>query len=231
MHWTKNLAAIVVVGLIAGTAQAEMFITEWMYNPGPWEFIEFTNVGPGSVDMTGWSYDDADRTPGAVDLSDFGIVAAGESVVLTEAATAADFRTEFLLPATVKVIAGNTNNLGRSDEINLYDNNDLLVDRLTYGDQTFPGTIRTQNPSGVPISHFALGTNDVSLWKLSALGDEYGSYLSESFMLANPGTYTAIVPEPGAMLLMVVGVAGLGFARRRSKVSASCLPITTPQIS
>ena len=60
----------------------------------------------------------------------------------------------------------NTNNLGRDDEINIF-NGATLVDRLTYGDQTFPGTIRTQGKSGVPTTCQALGANNVGAWVFS----------------------------------------------------------------
>ena len=55
----------------------------------------------------------------------------GESVIGTEA-DAASFRTYWNLPASVKVIGyGSKDNLGRSDEINVYDGANALVDRLT----------------------------------------------------------------------------------------------------
>src|SRR6185312_7524044 len=105
---------------VASSAAAEMRITEYMYSGANGEFIEFTNVGDAPIDMTGWSFDDDSETPGTVDLSAFGTVAAGESVILTETA-AADFRTAWSLCDAVKVIGGNTTNLGRDDEINLFD--------------------------------------------------------------------------------------------------------------
>ena len=56
-------------------------------------------------------------------------------MILTDA-TAADFRTAWGLSESVKIIGGNTSNLGRSDEINLYDSS-ARTDRsqLTYNDQ------------------------------------------------------------------------------------------------
>jgi predicted extracellular nuclease len=204
--------AVVLVASAVGTAKGQMRITEWMYSgAGGNEFIEFTNIGNTPIDMAGWSFDDADQTPGSVDLSAFGIVNPYESVILTEA-TDTDFRTAWGLPGTVDVIGGNTNNLGRNDEINLYDNGSALVDRLTFGDQTFPGTIRTQNKSGNPNSLAALGpgVNDPAQWQLSVNGDAYGSYFSiapAADDLANPGSFT-LVPEPSSLLL--AGVAGLG---------------------
>jgi uncharacterized protein len=50
--------------------------------------------------------------------------------------SAADFRAAWGLDSSFKVIGGLTTNLGRSDEINLYNAAGELVDRLTYGDNS-----------------------------------------------------------------------------------------------
>jgi hypothetical protein len=122
----------------------------------------------------------------------------------------------------VKVIGGNDNNLGRNDEINLYNAADELVDRLTYGDQDYVGSIRTNAISGNPATPAALGANDVYQWVLSAPGDAFGSYTSVAVGdlaggdVANPGVYIAgAVPEPGTVLLLILGAAGLLTCRRR----------------
>lgn len=188
-------------------AGAQVRITEWMYNGGT-EFIEITNLGPAAVDFTGWSFDDSSRTPGSQSLSGFGVVAAGESVILTEA-PAADFRFFWSLAASVKVIGENSNNLGRGDEINVYDDSNALVDRLTYDDQNIGGP-RTNAISGVPNDLSVLGTNTVTNWKLSVVGDEYNSYTSSLGDVANPGYF---IPAPAGAALF--GVAGLVAARRR----------------
>jgi predicted extracellular nuclease len=215
MVWTRNaLLAAVMVPLATGTANAGINITEWMYSGTDGEYVELTNVGPGAVDTTGWSYDDVDAVPGSEDIG-VGVLAVGESMILTES-DAATFRTQWALPASVKVVGGITNNLGRGDEINVFDDNDLLVDRLTYGDQVYAGTIRTQNVSGVPMSPAALGANDVYQWKFSILFDEYGTYTSLGGDRGNPGFYANIVPEPGSIVLAVLGLVGLLGTRRRS---------------
>ena len=188
-------------------------LSEWMYNGD--EFIELTNFGPSAVDFTGWSFDDSSRTPGSVSLSDFGTVMAGEAVILSEAA-AADFRANWNLAASVKVIGGNTNNLGRSDEINIYDPSSALVDRLTYDDQGIAGSPRTLNVSGRPGTLAALGANDAALWVLSSIGDGAGSYMSASGgFIASPGI--APVPEPGTYGLLLAGLAFLAVAVRRAR--------------
>lgn len=204
--------------LLASPTLAAVRISEWAYSGTDGEFVEFTNYGPGPVDFTGWSFDDDSQTPGATDLSAFGIVAAGESVILTEAAEA-DFRTAWGLNAAIKIIGGNLTNLGRNDEINLFDGPDPLlnlVDRLTYGDQNIPGTIRTQNVTGIPGTAATLGTNNVSQWILSAAGDSFGSYTSANGDIGNPGIapFYSAVPEPATAALAGLMLLGL-VARRR----------------
>src|SRR5262249_27965166 len=89
---TTSFAAI---GLALGCAAVgargagNMQITEFCSNSGVgnFEFVEFTNTGDASVDMTGWSEDDSTRTPNKTGhiLSAFGTVQPGESVIFTEA--------------------------------------------------------------------------------------------------------------------------------------------------
>src|SRR5262245_12628751 len=108
-------AALAIVGF-ATSVNAQMRITEYQYTGGDItsEFIEFTNVGGASIDMTGWSFDDSDHTDGPhTDLSAFGVVVSGQSVILCEA-TAAGFRTAWGLAGSVAVIGANLNNLGRN---------------------------------------------------------------------------------------------------------------------
>ncbi len=194
-------------------ASAAVRITEWMYNGAGagnlGEFVELTNLGPAAVDFTGWSFDDSSRAPGSESLSDFGLVAPGESVIFTDSA-AADFRTNWNLSAAFKIVGGNSNNLGRNDEINVYDAANALVDRLTYGDEDFPGSIRTQNKSGNPNSAAAFGANDPLLWSLSASG----SSTSVAGEIGNPGTYP--IPEPAALTLAAVGLLVIFGQRRRA---------------
>ena len=214
-----TLAALALAAASQANAVAvsSVFITEWMYSGSGGEFIEFTNTGTTAVDFTGWSYDDDSRAPGTFDLSGFGVVAAGESVVITED-DAAQFRADWGLDSSVKVLGGYSNNIGRNDEINLYGAFDgvtfPLIDSLTYGDEDIPGSIRTKDVSGNPDSLAVLGVNDASQWVFSSQGDVYGSYLSANGDLGNPGSFNP-VPVPAAVWLFVSGLAGLiGFKRK-----------------
>jgi hypothetical protein len=205
--------AAAVALLCGGRAEGAIRITEWMYSGGSAEFVELTNVGGSPIDMTGWSYDDDSATPGVFSLSDFGIVAPGESVVFTETSPAG-FRAEWSLPASVKVLGPYTNNLGRADMINIFDASNALADRLTYGDQAIPGTIRTQNQSGNPMTLAALGADNVAQWELSTVGDVHGSFASANFDVGNPGAFN-VVPEPATLAL--AALAGLAVVCRGRK--------------
>ncbi len=177
-----------MLGLVS-VASGQVVITEWMYNGAgagsTGEFVEFTNIGSTPVDMTGWSYDDDSRVPGTISLSAFGVVAPGQSVILTDE-PAATFAAVWGLSG-VAVIGGNTANLGRNDEINLYDADNSLVDRLTYGDENFPGTVRTQARScNIPASDYGFTQVQVG-WLLAVDGDAYGSKTSTRGEVGSPG--------------------------------------------
>ncbi len=214
-----RLAATAFCLAASAAAQAQVQITEWMYSGPGGEFIEFTNLGSAPVDFTGWVYDDDSRLNsvalGAFSLSGFGIVAPGQSVVITESDPAA-FIADWRLPAGSSVLGGYTNNIGRADEINLYNAAGDLVDRFAYGDAVFAGTVRTQDRSGTPGSLADLAPFTVTTgWVLATDGDAFGSITSLSGAVGNPGQFTLAVPEPGSVVLMLAGLGLLVATARR----------------
>jgi predicted extracellular nuclease len=214
--WAAVLA-VIALGATTPNVDAAVQITEWMYNPVAatnGEYVEITNRGAAPVDLTGWSFDDSSNTPGAFSLSALGILAPGESAIITEP-TAAAFRTEWNLAAAVKVIGGNNQNLGRADEINIYDAANVRIDWLTYDDQG-TGDVdgpRTQGVSGNPMTLAALGAHKAVQWQLAVAGDAYGSYNSVGNDIGNPGVFL-LVPEPSAGVLAAVGLCMRRLRRR-----------------
>lgn len=213
----KSVAiCLVVVACAASAASAQVRITEWQYNGT--EFVEFTNLGNAPVDMTGWSFDDDSRLAGTVSLSGIGTLGAGKSAILSEL-SAADFRTAWSLSPTVPVIGSNTANLGRADEVNLFDATNTLVDRLTYADNATPANgprtdINSGNPATLALAlEGAAGNTNATGWVLSASGDLFGSTQSTLGGFGNPGVF-ALVPEPTS--LAAIAMAGLLIGRRRS---------------
>ncbi|HWL93217.1 MAG TPA: lamin tail domain-containing protein [Phycisphaerae bacterium] len=208
--------AAALVALTTVSAHASIVITEWMYNGlgvgDIGEYVEITNTGPGNVDFTGWSFDDNGQTPGSQSLSGFGVVTPGQSVIFTDE-TAANFAANWGLSG-VSIVGGNTNNIGRNDEINLYDASNNLVDRLTYNDQAPVGSPargpRTNGFSGNATTPAAYGANHASLWERAAANDAYGSYTSSLGEIGNPGT---VVPEPATLAMLLAG--SLARIRRR----------------
>ena len=173
-------------------------ITEWQYNGD--EFIELTNVGDVAQDMTHWSFSDNTELPANVSLTPLGTIQPHASALITERSADA-FRASWDLAVNIAILGNNSQNLGRADEINLYDASTALVDRLTYNDATGQGP-RTLNVSGnIPFA--ALGTNNASAAVLSVPGDLYGSITSQDGFIGNPGHYSP-VPEPTTLALFAL---------------------------
>ncbi len=208
-------------------------ITEFAYSSTPGEFVELTNVGDAPADLTGWSFDDDSNQPGSFDLSGFGTVQAGESVIITEVSAAA-FRTAWYLPTSVKVLGGLADNLGRADQINIYDHTNALATRLTFSDQTYTGTPRTQDASAWT-TQANLGVTPINnVWRLSTVNDAQNSYQNRAGNPGNPGTYFStivnvrIAESGGSTAVTEGGATDTYTVRLTSQPSADVTVTATP---
>uniref|UniRef100_UPI002812802A lamin tail domain-containing protein n=1 Tax=Microbacterium sp. TaxID=51671 RepID=UPI002812802A len=188
-------AALIATGAGATPAAAQtaevpaVRITEFAYNGS--EFVEFTNLGADAVDLSenaGWSFADSGTTAGAVSLASLGVIAPGESFLLAEGQAEA-FRSAWGLPESVKVVGGNTVNLGRGDTIKIFDGAGTLVDQLVYGDNVVGvGGPRTDTASAWPNDESVLGADTVANWTRSTEGDIERSWVSRAGFPGSPGT-------------------------------------------
>jgi predicted extracellular nuclease len=202
--------------LLVSTAHANVFITEFCSDTGDnqkFEFAEFTNLGNTPVDMTGWSEDDSTAKPNKTghSLTGLGILAPGESGIITEATPAA-FRSYWGLASTVPVVGPYTNDSlsTTADSVTLFNASGTLVDRIDYSGAGTTGDSVTRN---APLD--ALGLNDNALWVNSQLGDSFGSFRAAQnvSLVGNPGEYN--VPEPTSLTLL--SATGLLAIRRRAR--------------
>ena len=117
-----------------------------MYDGSGGEFVELTNVGNAPVDMTGF-VTTTSRLPGV--RPERVRRGAAWRVGRVRGGRAERLSLRLSLCPGVKVIGPYTN-LGRADEINIYDANDELVDRLTYGDNIIGGFARRRRAAVWP---------------------------------------------------------------------------------
>ncbi|WP_367872548.1 lamin tail domain-containing protein [Luteolibacter sp. Populi] len=166
---------------VSANAAANVQITEIMYTGLFGEFVEITNVGDASQNMSGWEFSDSRRgvthtgsvVPGtpatSTDLSGIGTLDAGEVAIITEVSDVIFIQAWYTeaaaaLPVGFTGIPGanivqTAINLGRADEVNIYASGDLdgstAWDRMTYTDQGSGVNTgpRSEDVSAVPISN------------------------------------------------------------------------------
>lgn len=171
-----------------------MRITEVLYSAEDGEFFELTNTTNAPIDLTGWSFDDSSAEPGVFDLSPAGIVAPGQSIVVTEEAVL-DFEAAWGL-AGVTILGDNGGaKLGRNDTIHIYDNSDQLHERLAYGDEAYPYSPRP-NDESMWVCVDGLGQDDPYAWRESEIADSQNSFLSASGDTGSPGFHLGTTCSP-----------------------------------
>lgn len=194
-----TLAAIAAATV---SASAQVRITEFSYKGLFGEFIELANTGSTTVDLTGWSYDDNSDVAGTVTLPSVSL-AQNQTIIITEVSDAV-FRqawyedSEEDVPlGLIDILENNTTNLGRSDQINIYNSSNVRQDRLTYNDQG-TGTVdgpRTEDISAKPGPTTSFGTDNFSTWILSGTG-EGGTPNGNAWKAGAPGA-TGPIGSPG----------------------------------
>ena len=217
-HTVSSLlrAAFVAVVATAATAQAQLRFTEAMSSSGVGgtaDWFELTNLGSGAVNITGYKFDDGTfNIAYAVSLQGVTSIAAGQSVVFLETASASDAKAAF------RTFWGNIDSV----VIGSYSGSGLSLssfgDGLTLFDAGGSELMRAE--FGAATTGFSFGFNPTTstFGALSANG-LFGGFTSAGTPtnVGSPGTIGAI-PEPStyAALVGALALAGVALRRRRA---------------
>lgn len=227
----RCLAALLLAGGLVASAPAALLITEINSNAnGGGDFWELTNTGLDAVTLSNWVWDDdsADpHDPAAVTIPSGISIASGESIVFAITSDAATFRSVWNLSSSVQVLALGGPGLGQNDAINLYDASDVLQVSLSYAANAFTRS------SGLPSlgGHAGISAGgtlssqsliiDPTFGSITprftfATGSNFGSFANTSGEFGSPGfSGLSVVPEPGSVALITLGLGFLGWQTRR----------------
>jgi uncharacterized protein YjiK/2',3'-cyclic-nucleotide 2'-phosphodiesterase (5'-nucleotidase family) len=143
-------ATVLALAASVSSLQAQLLVTEINSNGSGGDFWELTNVGTTSVDISGYKWNDNQRSftgTTAVTIPANTLINAGESIIFNEVGTATVFRTAWGLAATVKVIPGGPG-LAMNDAITLYNSAGTELFYLTYAANGFTRTSGTASAGG-----------------------------------------------------------------------------------
>jgi len=224
--------------LVTTLASAQLVVTEINSNSDATDdWFELTNIGAGSIDMTGWQFDDYEENIAtAVPLLDGDlngvIVAPGESVVFVEydadiggtfADQIATFRSAWGGLSGVQVGMHQGSGLGRDDGVSIFDDSDTLVAQEIYFDPTL------DPPADNHAGEWVGATNiDSAIWDPTSGTPSTSTPAFNTFIAPTLGVFGVIsasdgglgspgvvVPEPTASALALIGIVAL-LRRRRS---------------
>ncbi|WGL53507.1 lamin tail domain-containing protein [Nocardioides sp. BP30] len=212
-----GLAGAAVIAPPAHAAAANVQITEIAYGgkvtgsaTGDGEYVEITNEGDAAADLTGWSYATgatAPTAPGGVSLSSLGTLAPGESAIVTDL-SAAEFRTEWDLASSVKVVSNGgtvTLNSGPNGAY-VFDAGNTLVDKVTYVKSAFSGKGVAKTPAA------AASSQDLATgWTDETVGDAEGSWTSASGAIGSPGASTYGTSTPASVRTANVQITEIAY--------------------
>ncbi len=228
------LTGVAMLFSLATASSATVMISELMYNPNSTEaipvqteWVEIYNYGSDPVDISGWYLADEDGVS-SIALPAGTFIAPGQAIVLFPAViTLADFQaawgTGFLaFPMDFEALFGLSNSPSPTNEIlELRDSLGNPVDIVNYDDAA-PWPLDTPDgPSIYVLPGFLdpVSNDNGANWARSQVG-VHGAYAVTKTAIFNGndvGSPGVVVPEPGTLCAMGMGVLGLlARARRRS---------------
>jgi hypothetical protein len=218
----KNLFALILLVLSASTSLAQNIAITEVHPTGSSnatytrDWFELTNLGPNSIDITGWRMDDNSASfANSVPLAGVSIINPGQSIPFIETGDLATNGPIFTnawfggnVPVGFTVASYNGTQVGLSsggDQVNIYDASGTLITTVTFGAATTAVTF--DNAAGLTGTITTLSQVGFNGAFTSFQGSEIGS----PGFIAN-----AAVPEPSTiMLLIALGSATLWWYRKR----------------
>jgi hypothetical protein len=185
------------------------------------DWFELTNTGSAAVSLTGWKMDDNSNSfSSAVALRNVSSIAAGQSIVFlegtasgtTDAAIDAAFKSAWFsaAPATLTLGGYGGSGVGLStsgDSVNIFDASGNVVTRVDFGTADSSGTF--DNTAGL---------NNVTLKTVSRVGVNGACRSQSGTEIGSPGVDMTPVPLPATAFLLLGGLGGIGFFKRRRAV-------------
>jgi hypothetical protein len=200
-----SVAALAGAGVVAAPLAASAVssspiqITEFAYggkfaSSGPdGEYVEITNRSASTVSTVGWTFTtDASPAPTPIGLDGFVSLAAGESAIITDI-SADDFRAEWGLVGSVKIINNGSTNLNSGPrKISILDGDGAVADSVSYAKNFFGGKGQS---AWVDAAH-AGAKSDTTGWTISTSADSEGSWTSAKGSIGSPGASTLGTSTP-----------------------------------
>lgn len=170
------------------------------------DFWELTNTGNEAVSLSNWKWDDDSQNAAdaeAVTIPAGTTIAPGESIVFTNAATAADFRTAWNVRPGVQVIVGGPG-LGSNDGVALFD---AAGTKLFYFSYAASGFVRSSGSNSAG-GHAGASAGGVAT-QSAVIDPTYGSGSGRRYTAATAGVFGAYVSTAGGSNIGSPGVSAL----------------------
>ena len=232
---------LVAVPAAHAAGAADLVITEIAYgghaaytgDTGDGEYVELTNTGGAAQDVSGWFFATSKSTAisapsptagqplaGLADGSGTStVIAPGESLIITDLKPA-DFRTEWGLRSSVKIVNDGSSTLGKLGSVYV-SNGSAVLDQVSY-DLSTPGkgasawvsaaqVADQQAAGGSAFAFTSSPTGTSNGWTISTVGDSEGSWNSASGAtrsVGSPGASTLGTSTPGGVRTTALAAAG-----------------------
>jgi Lamin Tail Domain len=209
----QSASAAIVISEVDAAGSSASYAADW---------FELTNTGSAAVSLTGWKMDDSSNLFGsAVALRNVSSIAAGQSIVFlegtasgtTDTAIDAAFKSAWFstVPTTLTLAGYGGSGVGLStsgDSVNIFDASGNVITRVDFGNA----------PSNGATFDNTKGQNNVTLTAASVAGVN-GAFISKSGgEIGSPGVDMTPVPLPATAFLLLGGLGGMGFFKRRRAV-------------